>query len=97
MAVFDGLNISGMPIFDVVAREKKSLECGIKKIILNLNKDIQSQTVGRLYWLNNYALHKSYKNKIKNLNITIDEGTKPIKSLLKDTRLTFFNFDPLVF
>ena len=92
LAVFDGLNISGMPIFDLVAREKKSLESALK-IILNLNKDIQSQTVGRLYWLNNYALHKSYKNKIKNLNITIDEGTKPIKSLLKDTRLTFFNFD----
>ena len=92
LVAFRQVNISGQPMFDLPAQEKGSFESAIE-IISGLNTKIQSQTVARLFPGNHHNLEPFYKDLLKNLNIKIETGNKHLRDLLKESRLTFFNYD----
>ncbi len=92
LAIFDGLHCSGMPVLDLVAKEKNNFESAIN-ILDNFPKKIKTKTLIRLSWLNNHNFNTPYKSIVEKLKINIDDGVKPFRPLLKNTRLTFFNYD----
>ena len=92
LVAFRQINISAQPIFNLPAQEKKDSESTIK-IISGLNTKIQSQTVAWFRFDSHNNLEPSSKEQLKNLNITIKIGNKRFRDLLKESRLTFFNYD----
>ena len=92
LVAFRQINISAQPIFNLPAQEKKDSESTIK-IISGLNTKIQSQTVAWFRFDSHNNLEPSSKEQLKNLNIKIKIGNKRFRDLLKESRLTFFNYD----
>jgi putative transferase (TIGR04331 family) len=64
------------------------------KVIKNLKPDIKQKTILRLnqsFYLDYFGM--KYYDLFKDLGVEIDNGKKDIDKLLKESRLSFFNYD----
>jgi putative transferase (TIGR04331 family) len=64
------------------------------KVIKNLKSDIKQKTILRLnqlFYSNHFGI--KYYDLFKDLGVEIDNGKKDIYKLLKESRLSFFNYD----
>ena len=66
----------------------------MRDVILELNPEVRKNVILRLnrsFYENFYGI--KYYNFFKDLNVQIDNGEKKISNLIKEARLTLFNYD----
>ena len=93
LIIFDQMVTVNMNLSDIEQRKVKHL----KEVILlinSLDKKIKKNTILRLnssFYSNFFG--KKYIEEIKDLNVDIDNGDKPLSKLIRNSRLCLFNYD----